>query len=368
MNEAVSFLDEPIEGRLRERLDEIHARFEELEKLIGDPDAQQDRGKFQDILKEHGTSGPQVSLYRDYLKSESDLAEAREWLEGDDEELRELAEAELEDLQAAHAQTARAVREHILDQQVEGSNNVIVEIRAGTGGDEAALFAADVYKMYALVADRMRWKIEVLDSSETPLGGYKDIVFAVRGKEAFRRLRFESGGHRVQRVPDTETQGRIHTSAITVAVLQEAEESEVEILEKDLRIDTFCASGPGGQKVNKTSSAVRITHIPTNIVVSIQDEKSQHKNKSKALRVLRSRIKEKEDAERREKEDAIRRDLIGSGDRSDRIRTYNFPQNRITDHRVPVTLYALDRYIQGDVDDLFERMVAHDREQRVQML
>lgn len=363
-----SFLDQPIEGRLRERLDEKSARFDELEKLIADPDAQQDRNKFQELLKEHGSIAPEVASYREYLRVEEELADAEQLAQGDDEEMKELAELELEELAEKRSATARRIREQILDQQVEGTNNAIVEIRAGAGGDEAALFAATVYKMYSLYAEKQRWKIEVLSSSHTALGGYKEITFAIKGKGAMSRMRFESGGHRVQRVPETETQGRIHTSAVTVAVLEEAEESEVAIEEKDIRVETFCASGPGGQKVNKTSSAVRLTHVPTGIVVSIQDEKSQHKNKAKALRVLRTRIKDKEQAERREKEDEIRRSLIGTGDRSDRIRTYNFPQSRVTDHRIGVSLYSLDRFVMGEMEEMFDRLIAHDREQRVQLL
>ena len=367
--DGVDFLEQPIEGSLRSSLEESKLRFEQLETDMGDPDKQKDGGKFQEILKEHGEKAPMVSLYREYLKVEEDLQEAQSMLEGDDEEMRELAEAEIEELTQKSRDTARKVREAILDSQVEGAeSNAIVEVRAGAGGDEAALFAGDIFRMYSLYAEQNRWKIEILDESVTDLGGYKDITFSVAGKGAFSAFRFESGGHRVQRVPETETQGRIHTSAVTVAVLQEVEESEIEINENDLRIDTFCASGPGGQKVNKTASAVRITHLPTGIVASIQDEKSQHKNKSKAMRVLRSRLREKQDQERRSKEDELRRSLIGSGDRSDRIRTYNFPQNRVTDHRINVSLYSLDRFMMGEIGDLLDHLNTHDREQRVQYL
>lgn len=362
------FLEAVIEGTLRERLESQSQRFDELEEKMNDPEVVQGAG-FQDLLKEHGAAATLVNHYRAYCRVEEELGDAREMAEGDDAEMAELAAAELEDLEASLKAAARAVREHLLDQQAtSGSGTAIVEIRAGTGGDEAALFAADVFKMYSLYAERHRMKIEVLSSSDTPLGGFKDICFAVKGKEAFGRLRFESGGHRVQRVPETETQGRIHTSAITVAVLQEAEEEEIDVQEKDLKIETFCASGPGGQKVNKTSSAVRMTHIPTGTVVSIQDEKSQHKNRAKAMRVLRSRIKQKQDAERREKEDEVRRGLIGSGDRSDRIRTYNFPQNRITDHRINFSVHSLEAFMQGEIDPMVDRLLAHDREQRVQYL
>ncbi|MGE3164044.1 MAG: peptide chain release factor 1 [Planctomycetota bacterium] len=370
MSEAIEqkFLEEPIQGGLRTRLDALSARFDELEALIANPDAQKDRARFQEFLKERGASEAQVQAYRRYLKAAAAFEEAQQLVADGDPDLRELAEAELPQLERQCADFAREIRESLLDQDVGGSNDIIVEIRAGTGGDEAALFAADIFRMYSLYAERHRWKQEVLEVSETALNGYNKIVFSLRGKDAFLKLRFESGGHRVQRVPATETQGRIHTSAVTVAVLEEAEETEIEILDKDLRIDTFCASGPGGQKVNKTSSAVRITHIPTNIVVSIQDEKSQHKNKAKALRVLRTRIKDIQDEERHQKEGALRRSLIGSGDRSDRVRTYNFPQNRITDHRINFSVHSLERFMLGDIDEMIDRLVAHDREERVKSL
>lgn len=362
------FLEKPIEGNLHDKLSAMDERFVELEQLISDPD-QQGSGKFQELLKEHGSLASLVTLYRDYNKSCAALEEARELIaSGDDPELKELAEMELPDLEDEGRQKARAVRMAILDQQVEGGDDCIFEVRAGAGGEEAALFCSDMFRLYSLYAEKRRWKIEVLSESATDLGGYKEITFAVRGSGAFTRLCFESGGHRVQRVPATETQGRIHTSAITVAVMQEAEESEIHVEDKDLRIDTFCASGPGGQSVNKTSSAVRITHLPTGVVVSMQDEKSQHRNKDKAMRLLKTRLKELADREKQEEEDALRRSLIGSGDRSDRIRTYNFPQNRISDHRINATLYNLDRFMAGDIDDLLDQLEAHDREERVQAL
>ncbi len=366
--DTADFLDKPIEGNLLDKLSAMQDRFVELEQLISDPE-NQGGGKFQDMLKEHGSLAAMVTLYRDYSRSSGSLQEAEEIIaSGDDEELKELAEAELEDLQKECCEKARTVRMAILDQQVEGGDDCIFEVRAGAGGEEAALFCSDMFRLYSLYAEKRRWKIEVLSESVTDLGGFKEITFAVRGSGAFTRLCFESGGHRVQRVPATETQGRIHTSAITVAVMQEAEESEIEIEDKDLRIDTFCASGPGGQSVNKTSSAVRITHMPTGVVVSMQDEKSQHRNRDKAMRLLKTRMKELADREKREEEDALRRSLIGSGDRSDRIRTYNFPQNRISDHRINCTLYNLDRFMTGDVDDLLDQLEAHDREERVQSL
>jgi peptide chain release factor 1 len=366
--DTADFLDKPIEGNLLDKLSAMQDRFVELEQLISDPE-NQGGGKFQDMLKEHGSLAAMVTLYRDYSRSSGSLQEAEEIIaSGDDEELKELAEAELEDLQKECCEKARTVRMAILDQQVEGGDDCIFEVRAGAGGEEAALFCSDMFRLYSLYAEKRRWKIEVLSESVTDLGGFKEITFAVRGSGAFTRLCFESGGHRVQRVPATETQGRIHTSAITIAVMQEAEESEIEIEDKDLRIDTFCASGPGGQSVNKTSSAVRITHMPTGVVVSMQDEKSQHRNRDKAMRLLKTRMKELADREKREEEDALRRSLIGSGDRSDRIRTYNFPQNRISDHRINCTLYNLDRFMTGDVDDLLDQLEAHDREERVQSL
>ncbi len=373
MNKSESepgFLSQPIEGKLRTDLEGLEARYTKLEGQLGDPDLQQDRSHYQSILKEHGETSSLAQLFREYQKVEKDLAEARALAsDEEDAEMRELAEGEIETLAERLETFARKIREIILDSQVVGADsNAIVEIRAGAGGDEAALFAANIYRMYSLFAERMRWKIELLDAHATPLGGYKEITFSVSGKGAYGRLRFESGGHRVQRVPETEAQGRIHTSAVTVAVLKEVAESEIDINERDLRIDTFCASGPGGQKVNKTSSAVRITHIPSGIVVSIQDEKSQHKNRSKAMRVLRSRLREKQEQDRRDKEDKLRKSLIGSGDRSDRIRTYNFPQNRVTDHRIGVSLYSLDRFILGEVDELLEHLRQQDRVDRVRSL
>ncbi|MGE4618839.1 MAG: peptide chain release factor 1 [Planctomycetota bacterium] len=367
--DTADFLDQPIAGRLAVRLDGLQSRFVEIEQLIADPEQQSDGVRFREMLQEHGSLAPLVALYRDYCKTGEHLAEAEALIaSGDDPELKELAELELEDLSLQLTTQARAIRMKILDQQIEGGDDCIFEVRAGAGGDEAALFASDVFKMYSLYAEKRRWKIEVLSESSTDLGGYKEITFAVRGKGAFSRLCFESGGHRVQRVPATEAQGRIHTSAITVAVLQEAEETEIEVEDKDLRIDTFCASGPGGQSVNKTSSAVRITHMPTGVVVSMQDEKSQHRNRDKAMRLLKTRLKELQDRQKREEEDALRRSLIGSGDRSDRIRTYNFPQNRITDHRINCTLYNLDRFMLGDIEEMIDRLDAHDREERVQAL
>ena len=367
--EVAALLEVPITGGLRERLEALRARHAELELALADPGSQKDRAHFQEILKEHGSASGIVALFREYATVEADLAAAAEMVQSDDPEEAELGRSELEELEARRARTARLIREQFLDSDVEGGDsNAIVEIRAGAGGDEAALFAGTVYRMYTLFAEAQRWKIEVLSTSETNLGGYKDVTFMVKGKGAYGRLRFESGGHRVQRVPETESQGRIHTSAVTVAVMPEVEESEITIDENDLRIDTFCASGPGGQKVNKTASAVRMTHVPTGIVVSIQDEKSQHKNRAKAMTVMRSRLREKELSERREKEDQMRRSLIGSGDRSDRVRTYNFPQNRVTDHRLNVSLYSLEKFMQGEISELLDQLATRDREDRVQAL
>ncbi|MFN0060353.1 MAG: peptide chain release factor 1 [Planctomycetota bacterium] len=363
-----NFMTSPIDGRLRDRLTEMARRFDEIEARLADPDAHKDGARLQDLMRERGGMSALVELYRQYERSEKHRLEGEEMATSSDAELRALASAELDDLREKQAAAARALREHILDQEVVGADKAIVEIRAGTGGDEAALFAADVFRMYSLYAELRRWKLEILSENSTALRGYKEIVFALRGPGAYARLRFESGGHRVQRVPETETQGRIHTSAITVAVMEEVEVEEVDIKTADIRVDIFCASGPGGQKVNKTSSAVRLTHIPTGTVVAIQDESSQHKNKAKAMRVLASRIREKEHAERRAKEDAMRRSLIGTGDRSDRIRTYNFPQNRVTDHRIGVTIYQLDRFMLGAIDELLDKLETHDREERLQML
>ena len=345
------------------------ARYEELEKLLVDPDVLSNIEQLLKIQREYGGLTKTARMVREYQELEDNIAAAREMVaEEQDSDAREYAEAELTEL----TERLEALNTDLEDLVTAGDaatrGSLIMEVRAGTGGDEATLFARDLFVMYLRLAERRGWKVEELDRSESELGGIKSITFSVSGEGAFMQLQFESGGHRVQRVPDTETQGRIHTSAATVAVLPEAEDVEIEIAPDELRVDTFFASGPGGQKVNKTASAVRMTHLPTNTVVSCQDEKSQHKNRSKAMRVLKSRLLEMKQKEAQEERADQRRSLIGSGDRSQRIRTYNFPQNRMTDHRIGLTLYKLDQMMQGNLDELIEKLMEFDRQERLQSL
>ena len=354
---------------VEKRLDELLARHKELEAEIADPEAHA-RPDFSSLTREFGMSSKQTQRYSDFLALRRQLAESDELLRtsGDDPEMRAMAREEFDAL----LPQVEAIRDELLDLILVGdkdsAKNVIVEIRAGTGGDEAALFAADLFGMYKRYADRRGWKVEAINHSPTPLGGYKEIIIGVSGDDVYRDLRYETGGHRVQRVPETETSGRIHTSAATVAVLGEPEEVEVDIKRSDLKIDTYRSSGPGGQNVNKTSSAVRITHLPTGIVVAIQEESSQHKNKSKAMRVLASRIYQQQETARREKEQNIRREQIGSGDRNQRVRTYNFPQNRVTDHRIGQN-FNLEKVIaEGDLDGVVESLRGYEREARLKEL
>jgi peptide chain release factor 1 len=341
-------------------------RYEELERLLQDPEVLADTTRMLELQREHGGLGKVAGTIRQFNQLEADLATAREMLESaEDAETREYAQAECTELQAKFD----AMRVELEDMVTAGDSltrgSLIMEIRAGTGGDEAALFARDLFEMYTKFVEKKGWKFEVLEISPTELGGLKDVVLSVTGEGAYHQLQFESGGHRVQRVPETETQGRVHTSAATVAVMPEATGIDVEIRDEDLKFDTMRAGGPGGQKVNKTESAVRITHLPTGIVVRIQDEKSQHKNKAKALRVLRTRLMEQRQSQIDKERSDIRRTLVGSGDRSERIRTYNFPQNRLTDHRINLTVHKLDQIIAGDLDDVVQAMVSFDREERL---
>lgn len=342
-------------------------RYEELERLLQDPDVLSDTARMLELQREHGGLGKVANTVRQFNQLEADLATAQEMLESaNDAETREYAQAECNELQAKF-DTMRVELEDMVtagDSLTRGS--LIMEIRAGTGGDEAALFARDLFDMYTHFVEKKGWKYEVLEMSNTELGGLKEVVLSITGEGAFHQLQFESGGHRVQRVPETETQGRVHTSAATVAVMPEATDIDVEIRDEDLQIDTMRAGGPGGQKVNKTESAVRITHLPTGIVVRIQDEKSQHKNKAKAMRVLRSRLLEQRQDQANKERSDFRRTLVGSGDRSERIRTYNFPQNRLTDHRINLTVHKLDQIIAGDMEDVVQAMVSFDREERLQ--
>ena len=341
-------------------------RHEELERQLQDPDVLADTTRMLELQREHGGLGKVAHTVREFNQLEANLATAREMFQSaEDAETREYAHAECIELQAKF-DTMRVELEDMVtagDSLTRGS--LIMEIRAGTGGDEAALFARDLFEMYTKFVEKKGWKFEVMELSATELGGLKEVVLSVTGEGAFHQLQFESGGHRVQRVPETETQGRVHTSAATVAVMPEATDIDVEIRDEDLKFDTMRAGGPGGQKVNKTESAVRITHLPTGIVVRIQDEKSQHKNKAKALRVLRSRLMEQRQDQLDKERSDFRRTLVGSGDRSERIRTYNFPQNRLTDHRINLTVHKLDQIIAGDMDDVIQAMVNFDREERL---
>jgi peptide chain release factor 1 len=341
-------------------------RFEELERQLQDPAILADRSKLPSLQREHGGLAKVSRLVRDYNALDLDIETARAILKEErDHESRAYADEELKTLLERKEALEADLEELVAAGDTILRGSLILELRAGTGGEEAALFARDLFEMYQRYADAQGWKWEILDSQAAAMGGIKEMVLSVSGEGAFHRLQFESGGHRVQRVPETETQGRIHTSTATVAVLPEATEVEIDIKPEDLRIDTFFASGPGGQKVNKTASAIRITHFPTNTVVSCQDEKSQHKNKAKAMRVLRSRLFEAKQRQQQQERADQRRTLIGTGDRSQRIRTYNFPQNRLTDHRIGLTLYKLDRILLGDLDELLDALLEYDREERL---
>ena len=347
---------------MRKQLDEKLARFEELERSLHDPGVLANPSRMSAILREHGSLAKLATRYRRFRQISRQILEARELAEeSSDPELRELAESELEEL--------RLEREELWDDllalTVGGEDaertRCIMEIRAGTGGEEAALFARDLFEMYRRYAELKGWKLEILELNPTELGGFKEVSFGLEGEEVFRRMQYESGGHRVQRVPETEAKGRIHTSLATVAVLREPDDVEIELKPEDYRRDTFHASGPGGQHVNKTSSAIRLTHYETGIVVQCQDEKSQHKNLAKALRVLKSRIYEHYQRAKDEQRAEERRTLIGSGDRSQKIRTYNFPENRVTDHRINLTLYQLSNILAGNLDPLIEAILDHER-------
>ena len=343
-----------------ERLDQIEARYEELTQALSSPDIMTDSAKFQKTAKAHSEISPMVERYREYKDLKKGIAESRTMLaEEKDPEMRAYAQEELDKLEARVAAVEAELKVLLLPKDPNDEKDVILEIRAGTGGDEATLFAAEMFRMYTRYAETQGWKVEVLSTSESSVGGLKEVIAIIEGKRVYSRLKYESGVHRVQRVPATEQQGRVHTSAVTVAVLPEAEDVDIKIEAKDLRIDTFCSSGPGGQSVNTTYSAVRITHLPTNTVVSCQDEKSQIKNREKGMRVLRSRLYE---MEMQKQQDALakeRRAMVGSGDRSEKIRTYNFPQNRVTDHRIGLTIHQLQEVIDGKLQPLIEALVTH---------
>ena len=347
-----------------DKLDSIEKRFKELEAQLSDPAVMQDMKKYSELMKEHASTKEIVDSYNLYKKTVSQLEEAREMAGSEsDPELKEMAKEEIKELEEQKENQIKELRTLLIPKDPLDLKNIIMEIRAGTGGDEAALFAADLFRMYSKYAELKKWKIEIMSSHESGLGGFKEIVFSVSGKNVYENMKFESGVHRVQRIPETESGGRIHTSAVTVAVLPEAEETDIQINPEDLKIDVYRSSGPGGQCVNTTDSAVRMTHIPTGLVVICQDEKSQIKNRAKALRVLRSRLYEMEEAKKQKERSEARKNQVGSGDRSERIRTYNFPQNRLTDHRINLTLYKLDLIINGELDELLDALKIEFREQ-----
>ncbi len=338
------------------KLKGIEERFVKLEQLLSDPAVLSDQKKYQEYLKEHGELNKVVPVFRVYEGLLGELKEAKEFLRDDDPDIRSMAKEEIPSLEEKIAELNAEINVLLMPKDPRDEKNVLLEIRAGTGGEEAGIFAGDLFRMYSRYAEAKSWKIEIVEKSGSGTGGFKEVVALIRGKSAFSSFKYESGIHRVQRVPSTETQGRIHTSAVTVAVLCEAEDIDVEINPSDIKIDVFRASGPGGQSVNTTDSAVRITHLPTGVVATCQDEKSQHKNREKAMGVLKSRVLDAKVREEDAKRAADRKDQVGSGDRSGRIRTYNYPQGRMTDHRIGLTLYRLDSIMEGDIQDIIDEL------------
>jgi len=351
---------------LTEKLDQLDTRYQEMTRDLATPEVIADSSRFQKLAKQHADLEVIVNKHREYKQIEKDLAGAHQMVvESDDAEMRHLAQEEEKQLTERRAAVEHELKLLLLPKDPNDDKNIILEIRAGTGGDEAAIFAGDLFRMYSRYAESQGWKVEVMESSPSSLGGVKEIVAAIQGNKVYSKLKYESGVHRVQRVPATETQGRIHTSAATVAVLPEADEIDIKIEPKDLRIDTFCSSGPGGQSVNTTYSAVRITHLPTGLVVSQQDEKSQIKNRAKAMRVLRSRLYERELEKQQAAITAERRGQIKTGDRSEKIRTYNYPQNRVTDHRIGLTIHQLTEVMDGKLAPLVDGLVTHYEAERL---
>ncbi|MGM0432716.1 MAG: peptide chain release factor 1 [Spirochaetota bacterium] len=339
------------------KLQSLEARFQEIERKISDPEIMKDMNAYKELLQEHSHLSEIMNEFHAYREIDQQITETRELINKEDEpDMQEMAKEELAELEQNLEASENRLKKMLVPKDPLDWKNTIMEIRAGTGGEEAALFAADLYRMYSIYAEEHHWKTEILSLHETGIGGFKEIVFSISGKGVYGNLRYESGVHRVQRVPSTESGGRIHTSAVTVAVLPEAEETDIQISNEDLKVDVFRSSGPGGQSVNTTDSAVRLTHLPTGLVVTCQDEKSQIKNRAKALRVLRARLYEMEEERQQKERAANRKSQVGSGDRSERIRTYNFPQNRLTDHRIGLTLYKLDSILQGSLDEVIDAL------------
>ena len=355
---------------LLKKLEKMYERYNELERLLSNPEVIADSNRYTTYIKEHGSLSKMVNKYTQLTETLAKKRDAEGLLtqEGTDKEFAEMARDELGELEKQEDAIMEEIKGLFITDDKTYGKNVIAGIRAGTGGGEAAIFAADLFRMYTKYAENQGWKVELFDSSETDLGGFKEVTFSIEGKNAYQKLRFESGTHRVQRVPQTEASGRVHTSTATVAILAEIEEVEIDINPNDLLIDTFRASGPGGQKVNKTSSAVRITHVPSGLVVKCLDEKSQHKNRAKAMRILRSRLYELFEGQKRSERDQIRRDQIGTGDRSEKIRTYNYSQNRVTDHRINFSVYNLDQVMLGYLDDIIGALLNYYKEEQLKQL
>lgn len=352
-----------------DKLQHLEDKYEELAELLSDPEIIANQAEWQKHAKAHAGLAEIVTAFREYKQVRQGISDAREMLADKiEDDFRKMVEAELDELTEKEETFEQQLKILLLPKDPNDDKNVIMEIRAGTGGDEAALFAGELFRMYSRYAEARGWRTELLSANYTDIGGFKEVIFLIEGQGAFSRLKFESGVHRVQRVPETESSGRIHTSAVTVAVLPEAEEVDIDINPNDLRIDVFCSSGPGGQSVNTTQSAVRITHLPTGLVVSCQDEKSQHKNKDKAMRVLRARLMDKAQEEQHAQQATARKSMVGSGDRSERIRTYNFPQGRVTDHRIGLTLHKLDMVLQGELDEIVDALITTDQAEKMKQV